>query len=337
MTTTRGEAAVEEGTGHGRDREIATTLKGGAVDPAELVRGVSPVLEVPFTEDSEVDYDGFGRVVRQVFGTGVTSVMFPGYASEFLKLSESERTALTGILLDYTRDDDEIAAVVAIQDHATHLAIRHARRLADAGADLINLLPPYQLSPSPAAVREHVSGVLAAIPETPVVLQYAPHQTGTSLDAATIGALAREHSNLRLVKVESTPPGTFIAALAAQRPALPAVVGYAGVQLPDALRRGAVGVQPGCSFTEIYVEIWRRYSSGDEPGAIELHRKLLPYISYWMLNSELIVSAEKLISARRGLFASANCRAPGYQLDDEEQRMIDRFLAEFADLLPAVA
>lgn len=294
------------------------------------------MLEVPFTADGEVDYDGFANVVRHVFDAGVTSVMFPGYASEFLKLSESERTTLTEILLDYTRDNDEIAAVVAIQDHATHLAIRHARSLVDAGTDLVNLLPPYQLGPSAAAVREHVRGVLAAIPETPVVLQYAPHQTGTSLDAATIGALVRDHPNLRLVKVESTPPGTFIAALAEQRPALPAVVGYAGVQLPDALRRGAVGVQPGCSFTEVYVEIWRRYSDGDEIGAIELHRKLLPYISYWMLNSELIVSAEKLISARRGLFASAHCRAPGYELDDEEQRMVDRFLDEFADWLPTV-
>lgn len=82
------------------------------------------------------------------------------------------------------------------------------------------------------------------------------------------------------------------------------------------------------------MEIWRRFVGGDESGAIELHRRLLPYISYWMLNSELIVSAEKLISHRRGLFASPTCRAPGYVLDDEERRMVDRFLAEFADWLP---
>jgi dihydrodipicolinate synthase/N-acetylneuraminate lyase len=299
-----------------------------------LVRGVSPVLEVPFDEAGEVDYAGFARVVSYVLGTGVTSVMFPGFASEFHKLADDERWRLVRILLDQTRDRSDVAAVLAVQDHATNLAVSHARRLVDAGADLLNLLPPYFLSPDPAAVRRHVRAVLEAVAPTPVVLQYAPHQTGTSLDAATIAGIARDLPNLVLVKVESTPPGAFIAALGTQDPALPAVVGYAGVQLPDAVRRGAIGVQPGCSFTEVYVEIWRRFERNDVKGATELHRHLLPYISYWMLDTELIIAAEKLISVRRGLFGSAHCRAPAHHLDTAEKAMIDRMLAEFADLLP---
>ncbi|WP_419992580.1 dihydrodipicolinate synthase family protein [Streptomyces boninensis] len=298
-----------------------------------LVRGVSPVLEVPFHPDGKVDYEGFERVVAYTLDCGVSSVMFPGYASEFLKLTEQERWALTEILLDRTRGTDR-AAVIAVQDHATLLAADHARRLAEAGADGINLLPPYQLNPSPTDVHAHVLTVLAAVAETPVVLQYAPAQTGTALDAATIAAIARERPNLRQVKVESTPPGPLIAALARQDPPLTSAVGYAGVQLPDALRRGAVAVQPGCSFTELYVEIWRRYEAGDADAAFELHRRLLPYISYWMLGTELMVAAEKHISARRGLFASDHCRAPAHRLDEEEVRMVDRFLAEFAGFLP---
>ena len=315
-----------------RNTEAVTTAP--TVDATPLVRGVSPVLEVPFTANGDVDYEGFERVVSYAFSTGVTSVMFPGFASEFHKLSDDERWKLSLILLDYTRDRSDIAAVVALQDHATKLAVSYARQVVDAGADLLNLLPPYLLGPSPAAVQAHVRAVLAAVPSTPVVLQYAPNQTGTSLDAPTIAALAREHANLRLVKVESTPPGALIAALGAQDPPVPSLVGYAGVQLPDAVRRGAVGVMPGCSFTEIYVEIWRRFSASDSVGAHELHRRLLPYISYWMLHTELIIAAEKLISVRRGLFENAHCRAPAHSLDAEEIRTVDRFLDEFADYLP---
>ncbi|HWD81999.1 MAG TPA: dihydrodipicolinate synthase family protein [Kribbella sp.] len=313
------------------------TTEVGAERPTDaslLVRGVSPVLEVPFTADGEVDYDGFRRVVRYVLGTGVTSMMFPGFASEFHKLSEEERRRLTEILLSHTRDRDDVAAVVAVQDHATQLAARRARESVDAGADLVNLLPPHFLSPSRGSLEHHVRTVLAAIDPVPTVLQYAPAETGTSLDADLLRAIATDHPNLRLVKVESSPPGPLIAELAQGTPPLASVEGYAGVQLPDAVRRGAVGTQPGCSLTEVYVEIWRRLTTGDGEDGVDLHRRLLPYISYWMLDTERIIAAEKLISVRRGLFASPYCREPAHRLDAEEVRMVDRLLAEFADLLP---
>jgi dihydrodipicolinate synthase/N-acetylneuraminate lyase len=298
------------------------------------VTGVSPVLEVPFTEDGSVDAEGFRRVVRYVLGTRVTSVMFPGFASEFHKLSETERTRLTGILLGETREHAGVSAIIGVQDHATRLAVDRARQAVEDGADMVNLLPPHFLAPSRRAVVSHVRAVLQAIAPVPLVLQYAPAETGTVLDGPTLCEIAREHPNLALIKVESSPPGALIGELRRGDPPLYSVEGYAGVQLPDAFRRGAVGTQPGCSFTEIYVEMWRRFADGDEAGGDDLHRRLLPYISYWMLDTELIVAAEKLISVRRGLFDSAHCREPCHTLDGEEIRMVDRFLADFADLLP---
>lgn len=304
---------------------------------AELLCGVSPVLETPFTPTGEIDLDGFRRLARHVFGTGVTSVMYPGFAGEFYKLSETERQALTLALIDEARAFPDVAVIAAVQDHATQLATARAIWSVEAGADAINLLPPYFLGPSLRSVEAHIREVLAAIPSTPVVLQYAPTETGTSLQAATIGAIAHDHPNLVLVKVESSPPGPFIAELGELDPPMLAFEGYAGVQLPDAIRRGAVGTQPGCSFTEIYVEIWRRFANGDEEGGALLHSQLLPYISYWMLHTETINAAEKLISQRRGLIDSAYCREPAHALDAEEVRTIDRFLRQFDDLLPSVA
>ncbi|UKD51759.1 dihydrodipicolinate synthase family protein [Amycolatopsis sp. FU40] len=297
------------------------------------IRGVSPVLEVPFTDDGEIDVSGFRRVIRHVLGTGIGSVMFPGFASEFYKLAEDERRTLTEVLLAETNPRADVLAIIAVQDHATRLAVKRAQEAVAAGADLINLLPPHYLRPSRKALVKHIREVLDAVAPTPVVLQYAPAETGTSLDADVLREIAAKHANLQLVKVESSPPGPLIAELAAGDPPIPAVEGYAGVQLPDAIRRGAVGTQPGCSFTEIYVEIWRRFVDGDDAGGDELHRRLLPYISYWMLDTERIIAAEKLISVRRGLFGSPYCRAPAHRLDAEDIRMIDRFLAEFREFL----
>ncbi|MYW02830.1 dihydrodipicolinate synthase family protein [Streptomyces sp. SID3343] len=301
------------------------------------IPGVSPVLEVPFHPDGSLDEGGFATVVARVLDTGVRSVMFPGFASEFHKLSDAERARLSVILLDRTRERDDVCAIVSIPDHGTVSALDRAREAVEAGADAINVLPPHFLGPSREAVAAHLAAVLDAVAPLPVILQYAPAQTGTALDADGIRELAAARPNLRMVKVESQPPHRLVAALGRGRRPLPAMVGYAGVQLPAALDAGAVGVQPGCSFVEIYQEIWRLHASGDPAAARGLHTRLLPYISTWMQHVELIVAAEKRVSVRRGWFGSDHCRAPGWALDRTELALVDRFVAEFAELLPGVA
>lgn len=298
-----------------------------------LVTGVCPVIETPFTDDHEVDLPGFERLIDHLLAAGVRSVMFPGFASEFYKLSDAERTRLTEVLVERMHRVPGTTVVISVPDHSTKLAVARAEQAVALGADLINVLPPHLHGPSQAAVHTHVRGILEAVAPTPVILQYAPAQTGTALGAGDIAAIAREMPNLVQVKVESAPPGQLIAALRAAEPPLDSVVGYAGVQLIDALRRGAVGVQPGSSFVEIYLAIWERWSTGDEAGAIELHTRLLPYIAYWMQSVELIIAAEKRISMLRGLIDSDACREPARRLDAEELQMIDRFLKDFHELL----
>jgi 4-hydroxy-tetrahydrodipicolinate synthase len=293
------------------------------------VLGVCPVIETPFTAAGEIDYASFGRLVDHLVRVGVRSIMFPGFASEYYKLSDEERADLVELLIERVEGIEGFTTVVSIPDHATHLAVARAVEAVDAGAGAINILPPHQHGPSAAAIREHVIAVSSAVAPVPVVLQYAPAQTGTALDAGMIASMAREVTNLVQVKVESTPPGRLISALSGQDPALGSIIGYAGVQLIDALRRGAVGVQPGCSFAELYLGIWSAWAEGRREEAVDLHRRLLPYISYWMQSIELLVAAEKRVSFRRGLIGTDRCRAPMHILDDEEQAMIERFLIEF--------
>ncbi|MBP2356174.1 4-hydroxy-tetrahydrodipicolinate synthase [Kribbella aluminosa] len=290
---------------------------------------MTPVLETPFRGDESIDEPGFARVVDAMLSAAVRSAMFPGFASEYHKLTDDERARLTRIFLEHTRRQPGFSAVVSVPDHATRVAVRRVREAVDAGAAAINVLPPHYLGPSRASVVAHLVAVLEAAGRIPVVLQYAPAQTGTALDAQVIARLAADHANLAYVKVESTPPGRLVEALAAGQPPVRSMVGYAGVQLPDALARGVAGVQPGCSFVEIYQRIWSLWQQGDHRSAATLHARLLPYIAYWMLDVELIIAAEKEISVRRGWFESAVCRGPGWQLDAQEHARIDAFIDEF--------
>lgn len=300
------------------------------------VTGVCPVLETPFHPDGRVDLDGFRRVCRHVASLGIDSVMYPGFASEYHKLSEGERGELMDALFEELPPSGPVGVVVAVQDHATVLAEARVREARRRGARAINILPPHFLAPSPAAIRAHVRAVLTEAGELPVIVQYAPAETGAALAAGELRALATEFPNLAAVKVESRPSGPMMAELVSGEPSIPGIEGYAGILLPHALDRGAIAVQPGCSFVEIYIEIWRRHTAGDADGAAALHTRLLPYLSYWMNSVELIVAAEKLISQRRGLIASEHCRAPGRALDAVEVTLIERFLAEFAEFLPTI-
>jgi 4-hydroxy-tetrahydrodipicolinate synthase len=180
-------------------------------------------------------------------------------------------------------------------------------------------------------VLDHLDQVVAAVAPLPVIVQFAPVQTGTALGVGAFVELAARHANLAAIKVEANPPGRVVTALAEK--GVTSLVGYAGLHLPDALGRGASGVQPGCSFTEIYVELWRQWSAGDLAGFGDLHARLLRYLSSWMAHVEHIVQVEKTISAERGLISGDTCRRPGYRLDEFEAASIPRFLDDFAALL----
>ena len=295
--------------------------------------GVCPVLEVPFTPTGQVDLNSFERLIAHVMGTGIDAIMFPGFASEYHKLSHHERRQLT-TLLTAAGHAKGIPVIVSVPEHATVPAVQEALWAVEQGADAINVLPPYQLSPPPEQVTAHLRTVLTALDPTPVMIQYAPAQTGATMTAEALTGLARGHGNLAAVKVETPLPGRLVQALAGGDPPLPVLVGYAGLQLPDALRRGAAGVQPGCSFVELYVRLWHDWAAGRSVEALALHRRMLPYLVYWMQEVELIIAAEKLISQHRGLIISDHCRRPARILDQEETLMVQRFLDEFADLLP---
>jgi 4-hydroxy-tetrahydrodipicolinate synthase len=255
--------------------------------------------------------------------------MFPGFASEFFKLDSSEKGGLIDVLLHVKAHYPDLSVILSVAEHSTTKAVSEAQRLVEAGADALNLLPSFFSDAHPAQRRRHVEAVLEAAGDTPVILQYAPQQTGSLWSVDDFALLAERFKNFRQVKVEATPPGPLISQLASLPQPLHSIIGYAGVQMIDGLERGAVAVQPGSSFTELYLQIWDLWQIGQKQDARDLHQRLLPYISYWMQGIELIIQAEKTISQRRGLITSDTCRRPGRPLDEAEKLMIDRFLAEF--------
>jgi len=294
----------------------------------KTISGIIPIVAAPFTETSALDEDSFQSLIRHLMCTGASALTLFGLVTEFYKLTDAERARLQTLLLAETSRGDSVAGIISITDHSWEIAAQRARAAEEQGADGLMLLPPYFLGPSEDAILEHLKRVIGCV-RIPVIVQYAPVQTGLRISPDVFLRLREALPNADFVKVETQPPGRYVSQLVERsQNRLKALVGYAGVQMPDVLARGAAGIQPSCAATEVYVELWRLWST-DRAGFQALHQKLLPYISYWMQSVELILKADKVILQRRGLIASDYCRSPSYSLDAREVTQIEQFMTEF--------
>ena len=61
--------------------------------------GVIPILQTPFHDDGSLDLESLAREVDYVCALGAPGMAFPGFVSEWWKLSQPE-TASTGFGMD---------------------------------------------------------------------------------------------------------------------------------------------------------------------------------------------------------------------------------------------
>jgi len=299
------------------------------------LRGVYPVVSTPFQEDGTVDHEGIERVVEAQVDRGVHGVVLFGIAAEFYKLGDNERQRIVKTATDALAGTDT-DLVVSVTDHATYRAERFGQFAEAKGADALMLLPPFFLGPSSDDLTRHVRRVCEAV-EIPVMVQYAPEQTGVTLAPETFRELGEAVETLRYVKVESQPPGPDISGIAegGAGGGVEALVGYAGLQMIDALDRGAVGVIPGASISDHYLTVWERYQAGDREGARRKHAELLPLITHLIQDIEGFIHYEKRMLAAMGLVDSTRAREPAFRPDEHFDRRFEECFEELVDPEPA--
>jgi dihydrodipicolinate synthase/N-acetylneuraminate lyase len=287
------------------------------------LEGVIPILPVPFVSSGAVDEASFRRVVEAAIGDGVHGVALFGLASEYAKLADSERVQLTRALVDQAAG--RVPAIISITHHSLEVAKREAVTAAEIGADALMVLPPFFLSPGAEAVEAHI-GAIAAEVDLPVIVQYAPIETGSSLSAEGLAALHNRHGNFEYIKVDVVPSGPMVTRV--KSVGLKAMVGYMGLSLPQDVERGAVAVLPTASVSKAFVHLWKLLDEAPEEGR-KFHQQLLPLLTLMMQSVEMLVAVEKVFLHRRGLLAFDYCRAPRWNLDAGHRREIDRLCVEY--------
>jgi dihydrodipicolinate synthase/N-acetylneuraminate lyase len=295
--------------------------------------GVVPILATPFSEQGEVDGESFRRLVEASVQDGVHGLAMFGLGSEYYKLSDAERLSLTELLI--SQANGRVPIVISITHHARDIAVRQACEAAAMGADALMIMPPFFLGPTGDSIVHHIEGIARAI-TLPIIVQYAPLQTGKIISPETFVELHRKHPNVTYVKVDTVPSGMTITALQqASGGSLKSIVGYMGLHLPEDFARGVAGCAPSASLGRAFVHLWGLLCQGGDEGRI-LHQRLLPILNFMMQSVEMLITCEKHLLVRRGIFSSACSREPAFHLDSFQLAELERHAMALTEWLPDI-
>lgn len=263
-----------------------------------MYSGLCPILHTPFDGNGEVDFDSFRRMVASVRDEGVEGLVYPGFVSEWWRLTDDEVLECAAAI--------GAPFIGVVTPQATVPALRRLRELERLGANALMLLPPFVLAASSPV--EHVRTLLAST-ELPCILQDSAGLTGTRLDPQTVAALAREHSNVKGMKVDQVPTGPAITAMRSQEALrdLSFFAGYSGIQWFDASRRGATALMSGCGHIALDRAMLHDAAA---------FRRVQPLLAFEMQTLDMVTAVHKQLLFERGVIATPGLRSPATPLDD---------------------
>lgn len=289
------------------------------------LKGICPIIAAPFTNKGVVDYDSLRNEVYWLADQGCHGATLFGIAGEYYKLSEAEGEKMVHVVVDACNKKG-MSSIISVTQHATEVAVKQARQYQEWGADSLMLLPPFFLKPDAGAICTHIKEICSAV-DIPVVLQYAPEQTGVSIAPEALANLRNECSTKLYYKIECKPAGRYISQiLKATDNGVDVLVGNAGYQMIECFDRGAIGCMPGASMCDLYLKIYHDYMEGRRSEAMKLHGSvLLPILNHIRQNVEMIITYEKRILFRRGVIATDYCRKPTFATDAFFENLFNEF------------
>ena len=278
----------------------------------KTLRGIVPIVFVPFDDRGEIDQDGLRRVVRFELDGGADGIGINGFASEAYKLTDLERERAAEIVASEVAG--RVPLVIGLSSGSTRAAVQQMEHFSKLEPAAFMVLPPATFTYGSRALIEHYVE-LAEHSSAPVMVQHSPHvpmYAHAELEVEHLAEIAGRARNVRYFKIEGPGAPRRMAAL---KPMLPDGVGLfggvGGISFLDELEVGVAGVIPGVGFNEVFQAAWRAWQSGDRAQVrtiLETHQPLVSAVSG--PGHEFSVHARKRIALRAGLIQSAHVRNP---------------------------
>lgn len=299
------------------------------------IKGICPIIAPAFSDNGDLDIDSTRNLLQTLIKGGCHTLTLFGFGGEFYKLSDQEHYQLLDLVIDECKRGG-VPSIISITQHATKLAVGEAQHAEGTGADCLMLLPPFLLQPTMSDLYQHIKSIGEAV-RIPIIAQYVPGLTGVTIAPDVFAQISNEVENICYFKIECKPPGPYITRLLKiTQNKVKVAAGSAGVQLPEALDRGAIGAMPGSSMFELYLKIYNNYVQGHREEWIKLHNVLVPMINHILQRTEMIIFYEKKILKRRGIITSDHCRLPTFTPDEYYDRLFEEYYEQIEPHLNSI-
>jgi 4-hydroxy-tetrahydrodipicolinate synthase len=267
--------------------------------------GVYPVLYAFFTKEGGIDRAAMVRQTEAMVRCGAHGIAVLGLATEVNKLGLGERHEVLETVAGALAGRRPLAVTVA--ENTVRGQIEFVRAAERAGAAWAILQPP-PVKDVPERELVRFFGAVADAVAIPVAIQNAPNYLGIGLSNAGLGDLNRQHPNVKLVKVEDTPK-EIDGLVRATGGEIDVFVGRAGVEQPDALAAGAVGIIPAPEACDRLVRSYDLRAS-DPAASDAAYREALPVLAFLETTINHLVTAGKEVTAARLGLGAVHHRLP---------------------------
>ncbi|WP_089176867.1 dihydrodipicolinate synthase family protein [Bosea sp. AS-1] len=289
--------------------------------------GVVPPVVTPLTENFEVDYPSYTRVLEHLIAGGVHGLFVLGSTSEVIFHDEATRRRI----LEHTVKvvNGRLPVLAGVIDPTTDRVIGHAKAAQAIGVDAVVVTAPFYTRTSQPEVVDHFRYVRQAL-DVPVIAYDIPVCVHTKLERQTTVTLARE-GTIAGLKDSSGDDGTFRFCLLdlADKPDVFLMTG-SEIVVDNALQMGAHGVVPGLANVDPhgYVRLWKHARAGDWDAARKEQERLCQLFEMVWVSlprtsaGSAGVGAFKTAMRELGIIATNTMARPQRSLNAEESAKV---------------
>ena len=297
---------------------------------ALLIRGCIPIIPTPFASDEAVDFAGLRSLIEFAVACKFEWVCLPAYASEFYKLSDYERQQIISTAIDQARN--RVKVIAQCNHPSARVAAEIGRQSEELGASALVFSIPREFLLGEKDVYRHLSAILENL-HLPIVIQdFNPG--GSTISPQLVATLHSNFRHFRYFKLEEPLMGTKVQeVIELTRGEVGIIEGWGGMYLLELLPWGICGLMPGLAVADILQTVFQLGQAGQWEQARQIFSRVLPQISFSLVNMEVFHHAEKRLLRARGILKCASVREPTVALPELYEQYIDSLNEDILKLL----